>query len=78
MLAGHQKEAIVYEGAGGPRWRLVSDEGKHLGGTDLAPFPLGFFNAGLHGDVVARLVTRAAGRNLQRTNCVLGIRNYIG
>lgn len=54
MMAGHQKEAIVHEGQGGPRWRLTSDEGKHLNGADIAPFPLGFFNAGLHGEVMAR------------------------
>ena len=54
MMAGHQKEAIVHEGQGGPRWRLTSDEGLHLGGADVAPFPLGFFNAGLHGEVMAR------------------------
>ena len=55
-LAGHQKEAVVHEGSAGSRWRLASDEGKHLTGTDLAPFPLGFFNAGLHGDVMGRIL----------------------
>ena len=38
----HQKEAVVEEGSGGPKWRLASDEGVHLKGTDLAPFPLGY------------------------------------
>ena len=36
-------------------WRLSSDEGVHLKGTDLAPFPLGFFNAGLQSDLYGRL-----------------------
>lgn len=58
MMTGHQKEAIVHEGIGGPRWRLTSDEGTHLGGADVAPFPLGFFNAGLHGDLMARMADR--------------------
>lgn len=53
FLAGHQKEAVVHDGPDGPRWRLVSDEGRHLGGHDAAPFPLGFFNAGLHADLIA-------------------------
>ncbi|MGB8433839.1 MAG: hypothetical protein WCE38_06260, partial [Burkholderiales bacterium] len=44
QLAGHQKEAVVTEGASGSSWRIVSDEGRHLKGTDLAPFPLGYFN----------------------------------
>lgn len=47
----HQKEAIVTDGAGGAAWRLPSDEGPQLSGTDLAPFPLGFFNAGLQSDL---------------------------
>jgi hypothetical protein len=41
-LIGHQREAILTEG-GGTKWRLTSDEGKHLKGTDLAPFPFGYF-----------------------------------
>jgi len=55
----HQKEAITQEGVGGSIWRLPSDEGLHLHGTDLAPFPLGFFNAGLQGDLIHTLVTLA-------------------
>ncbi|MEO7296184.1 MAG: hypothetical protein ABIZ57_08570 [Candidatus Limnocylindria bacterium] len=54
-LNGHQKEAIVEEGAGGASWRMVSDEGPYLKGTDLAPFPLGFFNVGLQADLLNRL-----------------------
>lgn len=50
-LAHHQKEAIVTEGARGSAWRLASDEGRQLKGTDLAPFPLGYFNAGMQADL---------------------------
>ncbi|MQA79584.1 MAG: hypothetical protein GEV10_14085 [Streptosporangiales bacterium] len=50
-LAHHQKEAIVTEGATGSAWRLASDEGPQLTGTDLAPFPLGYFNAGMQADL---------------------------
>lgn len=55
QLAGHQKEAVVTAGEAGSAWRLASDEGAHLRGTDLAPFPLGFFNAGLQSDLYGRL-----------------------
>ncbi len=46
-LQGMQKEAIIRYGYNGPLWRIICDEGPWLNGTDLAPFPLGFFNAGL-------------------------------
>jgi uncharacterized OsmC-like protein len=53
-LIGHQREAILTEG-GGSSWRLTSDEGLHLKGTDLAPFPFGYFNAGLQADLLNRI-----------------------
>jgi uncharacterized OsmC-like protein len=55
QMSGHQKEAVVTMGEAGSGWRLTSDEGVHLKGTDLAPFPLGFFNAGLQSDLYGRL-----------------------
>ncbi len=57
---GHKREAIIGEGAAGPAWRLASDEGLHMKGTDLAPFPFGYFNAGLQGDLLRRLRDAAA------------------
>ncbi len=63
QLAGHQKEAVVSEGDGSV-WRLTSDEGKHLKGDDLAPFPLGFFNAGLQADLYGRIRSLAAARGV--------------
>ncbi len=55
-----QKETIGYEGdLDSHSWRLTSDEGGHLKGTDLAPFPLGFFNACIHGDVVGGIFKTA-------------------
>ena len=62
QMAGHQKEAVVTEGTDGNAWRLTSDEGRHLRGTDLAPFPLGFFNAGMQSDLYGRIRTLAAAR----------------
>lgn len=46
-LDGMQKEALVQYGPTGTAWRMVCDEGPYLNGTDLAPFPLAFFTAGL-------------------------------
>jgi len=56
MMFGHQKEVLVTEGDHGTVWRLTSDESAILKGTDLAPFPLAFFNAGLHADFVNRVM----------------------
>ena len=57
QMALLQKETIGYEGdLNSHSWRLTSDEGGHLKGSDLAPFPLGFFNACIHGDVVGRIL----------------------
>lgn len=60
----HQKEAVVEEGRGGPKWRLASDEGVHLKGTDLAPFPLGYYNAGLQADLAGRITRLATARGI--------------
>ncbi len=59
FTGNHQKEAVVSEGNHGSAWRMVSDEGVHIKGDDLAPFPLGFFNAGLQADVANRLLFAA-------------------
>ncbi len=63
-MGAHQKEALVREGDQGPAWRLVSDEGPYLQGTDEAPFPLGFFNAGLQADLLGQLGRLIAQRDL--------------
>lgn len=76
MLGGHQKEAVVHEGAGGPCWRLTSDEGKHLKGADVAPFPLGYFNAGMHGDLWAHLLRFAAADGVDLSDAKLSVRNF--
>lgn len=76
LMGGHQKEAVVHEGEGGPRWRFTSDEGKHLKGADVAPFPLGFFNAGIHGDLWANLLPQAAAKKLSLAGAKLSLRNF--
>lgn len=64
-----QKESIGYEGdLSSTSFRLTSDEGKHLNGTDLAPFPLGFFNASIHGDIVGTIMKQAASQGLKINN----------
>jgi hypothetical protein len=68
--ANHQIEAVVSEGEHGSSWRMVSDEGVHIKGDDLAPFPLGFFNVGLQADLANRLhaLARAQGIALNALN----------
>ena len=75
QMAGYQKEGVVHEGASGSVWRMSTDEGKHLGGTDIAPFPLGFFNAGLHGDLINRILTIARARNIAIDDLKIDLRN---
>ena len=56
-LEGMQKEATVRQSErSGQAWRMVSDEGPYLNGTDLAPFRLAFFAAGLHFCYMTQLV----------------------
>jgi hypothetical protein len=76
QMAGHQKEAVVTDGVRGSAWRLTSDEGKHLKGTDLAPFPLGFFNAGMQGDLYRRLRLLAAARGIALDRIEIGVVNH--
>jgi hypothetical protein len=66
ITGGHQKEALVYPAAPGPVWRLASDEGAYLRGTDLAPAPLMYWAAGVHADFCHRLAARARDAGLRR------------
>ncbi len=63
-LDGMQKEALVHYGPTGVVWRLTSDEGPYLNGTDLAPFPLAFFTTGLVSSYVSELLALARQRAL--------------
>lgn len=76
QLAGHQKEAVVTEGAGGSAWRLSSDEGTHLRGTNLAPFPLGFFNAGMQSDLYGRIRMLAVARGIDLGSVEIRVANH--
>lgn len=65
-VAGHVREAVVSAGNNDSdsAWRMLSDEGLHLKGTDLAPFPFGYFNAGLQGDLIRCIRNAAATRGV--------------
>jgi len=63
-LAGMQKEAIIQNGTDGVVWRMVCDEGPWLNGTDLAPFPLAFFTAGLAASILSEILGEAGDRDL--------------
>jgi uncharacterized OsmC-like protein len=63
-VGGHVREAVVSAGDDGSAWRMLSDEGLHLRGSDLAPFPFGYFNAGLQGDLMRCLRNAAAARGV--------------
>lgn len=76
LLGGHQKEAIVHEAEGGMCWRLTSDEGAHLGGKDVSPFPLGFFNSGLQGDIIGRMAALGAERGIPVETLSMFLQNY--
>ena len=58
-LAGMQKEALINYGPTDTTWRVVCDEGPWLNGTDLAPFPLGFFTAGLVASYMSEFMAHA-------------------
>ncbi len=74
-LSGHhQKEAVVTEGEDGSVWRMVSDEGVHIKGDDLAPFPLGFYNVGLQADLANRLLSVARARDIRLDNLSINCR----
>jgi len=63
-LEGMQKEAIVHYGPTNTAWRMVCDEGPYLNGTDLAPFPLAFFTAGLAFSTLSEILALANARNI--------------
>lgn len=74
-LSGYQKEGMVHEGETGSAWRMATDEGLHLGGADIAPFPLGFFNAGLHADLIGRILKIAKVRDILVDDLKLDLKN---
>ena len=64
-LEGMQKEAVIQYGPTAAIWRVVSDEGPWLNGTDLAPFPLAFFTAGMAASLISDFVDEAGDCGVQ-------------
>ncbi len=64
-LEGMQKEALVHHGPDGSTWRMVSDEGPYLNGTDLAPFPLAFYTAGVVFSFMTEVLAHAAAQGTE-------------
>lgn len=74
-LEGMQKEALVRVGPG-RTWRMVSDEGPYLNGTDLAPFPLAFFAAGMQFSLLSQLLQGARARSVQLASVNLALDTF--
>jgi hypothetical protein len=64
-LGGMQKEAVVVSSGTDRAWRIVSDEGPYLAGTDLAPPPLGIFCSGMVGAHANEILGLAAERGVE-------------
>jgi uncharacterized OsmC-like protein len=75
-LEGMQKEAIVHYGPTGTAWRMVSDEGPYLNGTDLAPFPLAFYTAGMAFSFMTELLRHARVHDVDVRSLKLTQDNY--
>ncbi len=75
-LEGMQKEALVYYGPTNTTWRMVSDEGPYLNGTDLAPFPLAFYAVGMAFSFLSELERHAATREFLLRSVRLEQDNY--
>lgn len=74
-LTGMQKEAVVGLRPDGTVWRLVSDEGPYLNGTDLAPFPLAFFAAGMQFCLLAEVLRAARDEEVTLDSVALELDN---
>jgi len=75
-LAGMQKEALIQYGPTGTVWRVISDEGPWLNGTDLAPFPLAFFTAGLAASFMSGFLAEARSRGVEISSLSLEQDNF--
>jgi organic hydroperoxide reductase OsmC/OhrA len=77
-IEGMQKEALVNYGPTGTTWRMFCDEGPWLNGTDLAPFPLGFFNAGLVASYMSEFLTHAKMAGIEVHELAVQVDNLYG
>jgi organic hydroperoxide reductase OsmC/OhrA len=77
-LAGMQKEALVNYGPTDTTWRVLCDEGPWLNGTDLAPFPLGFFTAGLVASYMSEFLSHARRADVEVHHLEVMVDNQYG
>ncbi len=75
-LEGMQKEALIQYGPTGALWRVVSDEGPWLNGSDLAPFPLAFFTAGMAASLMSDFMDEVGERGVHLDNMNLSQDNF--
>jgi len=75
-LTGMQKQGLLRDPASGAVWNMLCDEGPYLNGTDLAPFPLAFFTAGMAVSIRNELEALAAERGRDLGGGALILDNY--
>lgn len=75
-LAGMQKEALIDSSASAATWRVASDEGPYLAGTDLVPPPLGFLSAGAAASYASEVLALARERGIGLENLCLTEDSY--
>lgn len=75
-LEGMQKECILHYGPTNAVWRVVCDEGPWLNGTDLAPFPLGFFTAGLVASYMSEFIRHSKSANIEIDDLEVMVDNH--
>jgi organic hydroperoxide reductase OsmC/OhrA len=59
-------------------WRVVCDEGPWLNGTDLAPFPLAFFTAGLVASYMSEFLTHSKQADVEVYELEVQVDNLYG
>ncbi len=75
-LTVFQKEALVTSERTGTTWRLASDEGAYLDGTDYAPAPLCFLTVGMVAAYMNEILALAKMREIEIKNIRLIQDNY--
>jgi uncharacterized OsmC-like protein len=75
-LTVFQKEALVTSARTGTTWRLASDEGAYLDGTDCAPAPLCFLTVGMIASYMNEILALAKLRNIKINKIRLIQDNY--
>mgnify|MGYP006075660675 CR=1 FL=1 len=71
-----QKEALVTSARTGSTWRMASDEGAYLDGTDTAPAPLCYLTVGMVASYMNEIVALAKIRKIKIHNLRLIQDNY--